>query len=281
MAPRVALVVDFPRVEERMILEALRERVEVEEVNLRYAALEVGGSGFDAAVVRPLSMYRALYAAAVLEASGAFTVNESKAIAVAGDKVLAYSRLASSGLPVPRSFYAATPQAALDAAGRLGYPVVLKPPVGSWGRLVSRASNPLELEQLARLRGMLPCSQLRSTIVQEYVDTRGSDVRCIVVAGSLLGCVRRAAAGGEWRSNVALGARVEALRADPEIEELAVKSAEAVGGFFVSVDIFEAGDGGYAVNEVNGVPEFKGFHKATGLNPAVSLAEELVARLKR
>lgn len=281
MGYTVALVWDVMRLEERMILEALRGRFRVELVDAKSAPLEFGGEGPEAALIRPISMYRALYSAAALESRGAFTVNSSTTLAVAGDKLLAYSRLTAAGIPVPRTLYASTPEAALEAAGRLGYPVVVKPPVGSWGRLVVRARDPGFLESVAAHRLEMPCSQLQAMIVQEHVDTGGSDIRCITVAGETVGCVRRVAGRGEWRSNVALGARTEPLRVDGELAELAVKAAGAVGGFFVSIDIFEDKRRGYLVNEVNGVPEFKGFYSATGLNPAVRLAEALAGVLRR
>ncbi|KSW11604.1 hypothetical protein CF15_01885 [Pyrodictium occultum] len=279
--PRVALVVDVVRMEERMLLDVLRSRAETETVDAGSMPLEVGSNSFDAAVIRPISMYRAAYAAASFEAARVFTVNRSETIMLAGDKMLTYARLAAARVPTPRSFYASSPQAALKAAEKLGYPVVIKAPLGSWGRLVSRVDNPVELEQLARLRQGLPCSQTRSMIVQEYLDTGGSDIRCIVMAGSLLGCIRRIAGSGEWRSNVALGARTEAYNADPALEDLVLRAAAAVKGFFVSIDVFETRERGYLVNEVNGVPEFKGFYRATGINPAVRLAEALIEELKR
>jgi len=278
--PAAAIVVDVVRLEEQMLLKALREYMNVSIVNVRSRALEIGINGFDAAVIRPISMYRAAYTAASFEAAGVFTVNSSQTIMTAGDKLLAYTRLAAARIPIPRSFYAADIDAALEAASRLGYPVVVKAPVGSWGRLVSRADTPEELEQLARMRQELPCSQTRSMIIQEYLDSGSSDIRCIVVAGTLLGCIKRVAQNGEWRSNVALGARIEVYKPDPVLEDITVRAAAVVKGFFVSIDVFKDDERGYLVNEVNGVPEFKGFYRATGINPARRLAEAILEELK-
>ncbi|BES80530.1 lysine biosynthesis protein LysX [Pyrodictium abyssi] len=278
---RVAVVVDVVRQEEQMLLKTLGEYMDARLFNVRSRALELGSDGLDAAVIRPISMYRAAYTAASFEAAGVFTVNQSETIMIAGDKLLAYARLAAARIPIPRSFYAADVEAALEAASKLGYPVVVKAPVGSWGRLVSRADSPEELEQLANMRQRLPCSQTRSMIVQEYLETGNSDIRCIVVAGTMLGCIRRIAQNGEWRSNVALGAKTEAYPANPALEDMVLRAAAAVKGFFVSIDVFETREKGYLVNEVNGVPEFKGFYRATGINPAKRLAEALLEELKR
>jgi len=278
---RLDLVVDVPRLEERLIRRELAEWASVETVNLRREPLPYGGLEADAAVIRPISMYQAAYAAAAYEASGATAVNTSQTIILAGDKALTYARLAAAGLPTPMTVLAATPEAALGAAEKLGYPLVLKSPVGSWGRLVARARSREKLSQLAELRAALPCTPQRTMLIQPLLDTNGADIRCVVVAGELLGCIKRTAAKkGEWRSNVALGAAVEPHSPDGELEELMLRAAEAVKGFFVSIDVFETRQG-YLVNEVNGVPEFKGFMKATGRNPAKALSKALHNLLKK
>ncbi len=279
MTMHVDLVVDVLRTEERLIQRALGAWARVRLVDVSAEPIEVGGKRVDAAVVRPISMYRAVYAAGSYEASRVFTVNSSEAIIYAGDKMLSYTRMRAFRVPVPRTYYAATPEAALKAGSELGYPVVVKSPVGSWGRLVSRARSPEKLEQIARLRSMLPCSQQRAMMVQEYLELGGSDIRCIVVYDSLVGCIVRRAGRGEWRSNVALGASVEPLEPDQELEDIVLRAARAIGGFFVSIDVFETKTRGYIVNEVNGVPEFKGFMRATGRNPAEELSKALYWRL--
>lgn len=274
-------MVDIQREEERRLAKALSEWADLETIDVRKRSLPYGALEADAAVVRPVSMYRAAYSAGAYESSGAFTVNTAEAIILSGDKALTYARLAARHIPVPPTFYAATPEAALEAAKETGYPVVVKPAVGSWGRLVARAATPGKLEQVARLRQHLPCSPQKAMLIQPLLETNASDIRCIVVAGEPLGCMRRTAQRpGEWRSNVALGARVEPLKPSREIEELAARAADAVNGYFVSIDIFETREG-YLVNEVNGVPEFKGFIRATGIDPAQALSTQLYNTLRR
>ena len=272
------MLVDKKRLEERLIEEALREWARLRLVRVDEQPLYYGEARADAAVVRPLSMYRALYSAAVYESSGAFTVNSSETIVYSGDKALAYSRLASHGIPIPRTLYASTPTAALKVEA--DETLVLKPPIGSWGRLVSRARNKDELEHQAVMRSLLPCATQRNTIIQEYIPNGGYDVRCIYIGGEVIGCIKRYKPAGEWRTNVALGGRVEKLPLNGELEELTIKTAEAVKGFFVSIDILESKKG-LLVNEVNGVPEFKGFLKATGKNPAIIISEKLKNGLRK
>jgi glutamate--LysW ligase ArgX len=162
----VDLVVDVVRLEEQLLRKALERWARLRVVDLDREPIPIGGARVDSAVVRPISMYRAAYAAAGYEAARVFTVNSSETIIYAGDKMLTYTRMRAHRLPVPRAYYASTPEAAVKAAEELGYPVVVKAPVGSWGRLVSRARRPEKVEQIARLRRALPCSQQRAMIVR-------------------------------------------------------------------------------------------------------------------
>ncbi len=290
---RVALLVDKVRFEEKRIASRLREwsSVELVHADKRIQWLKPprqtrsrGFGSFDVAVVRPLSMYLAAYASALAEAWGLPTVNPSEAILYSGDKLLAYSRLASHGIPIPPTGFLAGGAESLGLDESVEY--VLKPPVGSWGRLVSRVHGLGEARLHAALRARLPCMVQRVSIVQEYVVGGERDYRCLVVGGEGLGCIVRSSSVGEWRSNVALGASVEPVGDSGllgELLEASIRAAEAVGGVFVSVDLFYSEGDGVLVNEVNGVPEFKGFYRAYGgrVDPALRLSEWLRLRLRR
>lgn len=195
-------------------------------------------------------------------------MNASQAIMTCGDKVLTYSALSSRGIPIPKSFLALGRGAAIKAHKAFGGRAVDKPPLGSWGRMVSLVTSVEVADQIARAREMMP-SSVRGHIVQEYVETEGRDVRCLVLGGKLLGCVERIASSG-WRSNVALGSTVRPMRPSSMVEDLSIRAADAVGGEFVAVDLL--GDSEVLVNEVNGIPEFKGFMKATGVDVPRELA---------
>ena len=180
----IVVYVDRVRLEEKRIVSSISEwaSVRLERLDGRIEWITTrdkggGADGFDAAVVRPVSMYLAAYAAAIAEARGALTVNPSEAIIYSGDKLLAYARLASRGVPVPLTGLLSSPP---PAPGDLGLPrgeYVLKPPVGSWGRMVSRVNGLEDLVLHARLRSRLPCAVQRFTIVQEYVEGGDSDYR--------------------------------------------------------------------------------------------------------
>ena len=281
MAAEVELVYDVGRLEERLILKALR-RVSLEATVTNVKATPIGweNPGVMLSLIRPVSMHRAAYAAAVREAVGVSTINRSLTILMSGDKVLTLSMLRRHGVRFPESYLAFTAEAAEKALEMVGTPAVDKPPIGSWGRLVSLVRDGETLRSLVEHREMLPSQTARTHIIQRYIDNGKTDYRVLVLGDEVLGAIARSAREGEWRSNVARGGRIRAVNLESEMRELAVKAAEILGGEFVAVDLLKD-DGGYLVNEVNGVPEFKGFMEATMIDVPLKLAEHVKTVLKR
>jgi len=279
----IVLAYDYIREEEKRIVRAVKNAgVKLVLCNLLETPLDYYDRwNADAAIIRPVSMFNAVYAASYFEAVKTLTVNPSYTILYAGDKVLAYSLLKSAGIPIPHTVLSLGDDSLYVAAKRLGFPLVDKPPIGSWGRLVSLIENERQLATIAEHRVMLPSKQFRTHILQEYIVTANSDIRCLVVGDELLGCIKRIARRGEWRSNVALGARVEPYRPNSELAELVHKTLSAFRGLFLSIDIFKHKEKGYLVNEVNGVPEFKGFTRATGIRVEEVLINKILEQLRR
>ena len=216
-------------------------------------------------LVRTLSMFSGLYASAYYEAKSRIVINPWKTILMAGDKALTYALLARNKIPHPKTMVATTIDALRRAADMLGYPLVDKPPIGSWGRLASKIGDEVFLETIAAHRQAMKCSQLRIHVVQEYVETGSTDIRCIVLGDEVIGCMKRIAKPGEWRSNVALGAKAEPYKPSPLLEDLALRVKNLFEGVLLSIDFFERNKY-YLVNEVNAIPEFKGFMQATRIN---------------
>lgn len=267
----VEVIFDIPRIEEKLIIRALTELgIKPILTNVKDSPLSFDEASSRVCIIRPVSMYRALYSAAARESSGCITINSSSSIIYCGDKILTLSKLISAGLKVPRSLIAMSLQSAERAYKAIGMPLIDKPPIGSWGRLVSLIHDEMTGRSVLEHREMLTNQQLRIHLVQEYVNTPGRDIRAIVLDGELLGAVYRYRRADEWRSNVALGANAVAFSPDEELSELCIKAAEVIGGKFVSVDVLE--DDGYVLNEVNGVPEFKAFMQATKKDVAGKLA---------
>ncbi len=273
MALEVELLYDVPRLEEKLILKALREvGFDVKPTNIKALPLSWDEAPAPLAVVRPISMQRAVYAASIREAVGVRTINSSMCIMLAGDKVLSLGRFKRAGLRFPKSMVAFTAEAAEKAGAAVGYPAVDKPPVGSWGRLVTLVNDSRFLKSVVEHRELLPSQTARTHIIQRFINGGKKDYRVLVLGGEPLGAMLRIAREGEWRSNVARGGSVKAVKLDGEVSELAVKAAEVIGGEFVAIDLF-SDDGEFLLNEVNGVPEFKGFMEALHINVPMKLAE--------
>ncbi|MCS7143156.1 MAG: lysine biosynthesis protein LysX [Aigarchaeota archaeon] len=277
----VELLYDYPRLEEKLIMERLKRydmRVMMTNVNNR--PLQLGEKASDISLIRTISMYKAIYAAAVRESGGTYTVNNSETILLCGDKILTLSRIKKVGLNIPRSVVAMGKESAEAAQKSFKKPFVDKPPIGSWGRLVTLISDPIVWRSILEHREMLSSQQLRVHILQDYIEGEGRDIRAIVVGENVLGAIYRVSTAGEWRSNIALGSKPAYKKMDPELKEAIIKAAEVVNGAFVSVDLLE-GDGTYYVNEVNGVPEFKGFMEATGIDVADEVAKFVRSEVRK
>lgn len=276
---KVALVVDIIRQEEKLLVKALNERaVQFDIINVAQEPLPFSKelSRYDVGIIRPVSMYRSLYAAAVLESAGVHTINSSEVITNCGDKIIAYSKLFREGIPIPDSEIAMSEESTLKAYEKRGFPLVDKPPIGSWGRLVSLIKDLYEGKTIIEHREMLGNSALKVHIVQEYVGHKHRDIRCIVLGKELLGCYARNVAANDWRANIALGGSPSTVEVDNNLRSTVLRAASVMRGEFVSLDILEHEKKGYLVNEVNDNPEFKGFMVA--LN--ISVAEKLVDYIK-
>ncbi len=282
--PRLAILYDHPRYEEKRLLrEAEARGFEARLVNVDRLALSIPRDGqlpeADVYLQRSLSMYKALTVTAYIEGFGGRVVNSSRTQMLCGNKFLTTLMLHLHGVPVPRTVTVFERGEALRVAEKLGYPVVVKPVVGSWGRLVARADTPESLESILEDRFLLGGSIYRVVYMQEYVRKPGRDIRVFVVGDHVATAIYRVS--GSWRTNTALGGRAEAADVDPELEDLCLRAARAVGGGVLGVDVFEDPERGYLVNEVNSNIDFRNTERVTGYNLAGDIVEYLLELVKR
>lgn len=231
---------------------------------------------WDLALNREIGQVRATYAAQCLTAAGVEVVNSAAATEVCGDKWRSTVALQAAGVPTPRTALGLTPQAALDALDTLGYPAVIKPLVGSWGRMVVRLPDRAGAEGVLEYAAALPGPQSHLGYVQELIEKPDRDIRVIVVGGAVLGAVYRT--GDALRTNVALGGQTLPCEVTPEITKLSLDAAAAVGADIAGVDLLEDRDGRLLVLEVNHRVEFSGFQSA--LADKVDVADHIVDHLR-
>ena len=227
----------------------------------------------DVVLNRSVSHTRSVYAARCYAHYGVPTVNDPDTIELAGDKIRSSLRLAERGIPTPRTIVALCPEAAMAAIERIGYPAVLKPAVGSWGRLMAKVDTPEDAQQIIEHKEALPSPIHSIFYVQEFVPKPDRDLRVFVVGDRVVaGMVRRSTG---WRTNAARGATVEPAELTPELTELALRSAAAVGGGVLAVDLMESPHG-LVVHEVNPTPEFKALAGTTGADIAGAIVDYAV-----
>jgi [lysine-biosynthesis-protein LysW]--L-2-aminoadipate ligase len=207
---------------------------------------------------RSVSHYRGLYLAASLEFLNFKVINRFKVSETCGNKLLTSIALAKNKIPTPKTQFAFSAESALETISKTGFPLVLKPIVGSWGRGVFPLRDPESASMILEMREEDESPLSRIYYVQEMIDRPPRDIRCIVIGDQAIAAVYRYSAQSEWRTNIARGGKVEPAPITGQIEELALKTSEAVGGGILGVDMMEDKDRGLVVHEVNNTVEFRG-----------------------
>lgn len=277
MTPRIALVYDRLRAEERLLFEAFeRIGVAVESVYAPSLAVDLAHE-FDAAdvvLMRCVSQTRGAALARVYEAAGATVINSPRVIDTCGDKLATSVALVRAGVPTPRTGVAFDRDGAYRLAESLGYPVVVKPVVGSWGRMVARLSDRDALEAVLEHKEALGGPQHRILYLQEHVRKPGRDIRAFVRSDPTLGDDVIAAIyrhSDHWITNTARGGKATNCEVTPELRTVVAAAARAVGGGAVAVDLVEAEEG-LQVVEVNHTMEFRNSIETTGVDIPARIA---------
>ena len=279
---RIGILCSRVRIEEKLIFQAFRERrIAFDRIDTRQVTMDVAGplaEEYDAVLLRCVSHTRALYTARMLNGHGVETINSYDVISTCGDKVLTTLALVENGIPTPRTAIAFSQEAALRAVEEMGYPAVLKPPVGSWGRLMGKLNDREAAEAVIEHEAALDKAQEQPFYVQDYIHKPGYDIRTLVVGDRTVYAVYRSS--DHWITNTARGGRTAHLSLSAEIDSLSRRAAAAVGGGIVAVDILEEQDGSMLVNEVNHTPEFHGAMQATNVDIAGAIVDYVINAAK-
>ncbi len=278
---RLGVLISYLRAEEKAILAAARERgIDVTPVFDRELILDLSspdapGSGFDFDVVldRSVAHSRSGYTLRALRRWGVPTLNTAEAVRLCDDKAENSLVLEAAGIPSPRTLIAFDVDSAIRACETVGYPAVLKPVTGSWGRLLARVNGPEQARTILEQKRDLGSFHHAIFYVQEYIEKPGRDIRAYVVGDRVLAASYRSAQ--HWVTNAARGAQSAPCPITPDIEELALRSCAAVGARLAGVDLIETADG-LKVVEVNTGGEFKGLMSTTDVDIAGAIVEEAV-----
>ncbi len=219
----------------------------------------------DIVLQRCISHHRSLMVTRAIEGGGTPVINRLAVAEVCSNKLATTIALSKAGVPTPRTVVAMSSDAVEKAAEELGFPLVMKPFSGSWGRMVSVVRDMATLQSFVEYREELANPLEHMYYLQELVKRPPRDIRAVVAGDRIVACVYRYAPEGEWRTNVARGGTSKAFRADSELKEVVHRASDAVGGGVLGVDAMESSDG-YMVHEVNNTVEFKGAQSAVQTN---------------
>jgi [lysine-biosynthesis-protein LysW]--L-2-aminoadipate ligase len=231
----------------------------------RKLSYNLGKDKFDLDVVleRCINHSRAVHALRLFESVGLKCVNSSKVATICGDKILTSIHLQEHEVPQPEVRIAFTEEATLQAIEEMGYPVVLKPAVGSWGRLLSKVNDRNAAESILEHKATLGTYHHSIFYIQKYIEKNGHDIRSFVIGDSCIAAIYRSS--DHWITNTARGGVAQNCPLTDELKTLSLKAAQAVGGGIVAVDLFET-ENGLLVNEVNYTMEFRNSIDTTGVD---------------
>ena len=274
---RIGLLHSLIRKDEKYLIDEFNKipNVELAMIDDRELTFNLGKDSFDYDIVveRCINHSRALHALRLFEAAGVKCVNNFKVATVCGDKLLTSTALAENNVPQPEVRIAFTEESALKAIEEMGYPVVLKPAVGSWGRLLSKINDRDAAEAILEHKTVLGSYHHSIFYIQKYVDKRGRDIRSFVIGGECIAAIYRNSP--HWITNTARGGKASNCEITDEVFNISVAAAKAVGGGIVAIDLFET-DGGIQVNEVNYTMEYKNSITTTGVNIPAIMADYVI-----
>lgn len=275
---RIGVLCSRVRAEEKLIFTELERRgLAYEKIDDREQIFDLHRRAypFDVVLERCIQHSRALYMLKILGDAGVPTVNTYHVAVTCGDKFLTTQALVHAEVPTPGCLLAFTPESALAAIERLGYPVVLKPVIGSWGRMVSKINDRDAAEAILEHRDVLGSYQHSIFYIQQYIDKPGRDIRSFVVGDECIAAIYRTSE--HWITNTARGGVASNCPVTPELAELSVRAARAVGGGVVAIDLLEDRDGHLLVNEVNYTMEFRNSIDTTGVDIPGRIIDYVVA----
>jgi [lysine-biosynthesis-protein LysW]--L-2-aminoadipate ligase len=283
---RLGVLVSHLRPEEKLILAAARARglavtpLFDRALVLDLSAPDAAGSGLEVDVVldRCVAHSRSAHTLAALERWGIPTLNSAEAVALCDDKARNSLALEAAGVPTPRTLLAYSVEAALKACETVGYPAVLKPVTGSWGRLLAKVNGPEQARAVLAQKQKLGSFHHAIFYVQEFVPKPDRDIRAYVVGDRALAASYRTAK--HWVTNAARGAVSEPCPITPEIEELSLRACAAVGARLAGVDLIET-DAGLKIVEVNTGGEFRGLITTTDIDIADEIVAEAIRTARR
>jgi [lysine-biosynthesis-protein LysW]--L-2-aminoadipate ligase len=274
------ILYDQLRWEEKSLIETAKKKdINLEVINCRESSIELDKDKSphynDIILQRCVSYYNNLHSTAAFEGLGAKMINSLYTAIMCGNKLFTHMELSKTGIAIPKAFCAFSSQSALNILNKNGYPKVIKPVVGSWGRMIALLKDKEAAEAVIEDREhMYPLYQVY--YFEEFVKRPPRDIRCIVVGDRVVAAIYRYSGDTEWKTNMALGGKAEACKVTNEMEDLCLRAAKTMKGEILGVDLMESDENGLLVHEVNNTTEFKNTVRVTEIDIPSLIVDHLV-----
>jgi len=273
----ITILYDTIRLEEKLLIKAAKKNdipIEMVDCKQLFVDLNKNTQNFQTVLQRCVSYYRNIHSTATLEGLGARVINCLNTGILAGNKLFTHMLLQKAGIPTPEATIAFSKEAAIESLEKNGYPKIIKPTVGSWGRMVSKLNDKDSAEGIIESReSMHPIYQMY--FLEEFVQRPPRDIRAIVIGNNVAGAIYRIADNTNWKTNTHLGGSAEPCKVSNELEDICIKAKNTVQGEIVGVDLMESNDKGLIVHEINNTTEFRNVVKVTGVDIPTQMLEYL------
>ena len=278
---RLGILHSTIRGDEKLIIEAARKKnINVKLIDIRTQIFnpDTFSVDFDVALERSVSTVKGDYAIKFLENLGVPVVNSSAVSAVCGDKFLTSLALRKAKVPTPDFAMVFTLNQAVEAIRQIGgYPVVIKPAIGSWGRLLAKINDSDSLETVIEHKDVLGGPHQKAIYIQQYIEKPGRDIRAFVIDGKVICAIYRDSK--HWITNTARGGVATNCPVTKELSGICKKASDSVGGGILAMDIFETDDG-LSINEINHTMEFKNSESPTGVSISGAIVDYCIKQVK-
>ena len=268
MTNTITALYDTIRLEEKLLIESAKKNdINLEMVDCKKLFVDLNDKkNFDGPVLqRCVSYYRNLHSTAAIEGQGTKVVNCLNTGIFAGNKLFTHMLLQKAGVPTPDATVAFSKDSALESLDKNGFPKIIKPTVGSWGRMVSKINDMDSAEGIIDGREvMYPIHQVH--FLEEFVERPPRDIRVIVIGDNVAAAIYRNSGDGNWKTNTHLGGSAETCEITNELEDICIKAKDTVYGDIVGIDLMESNDKGMVVHEINNTTEFRNVVRVTGVD---------------
>jgi len=284
--PKVRIVFDRVRLEEKMLEQKAIElghdtkMIDAKTTQFTTESKKNDYDFGDVVLERCVSYFRGLHFTSALEFLDIPVLNRTEVANNCGNKMITSLLLRKHNVPTPKTYFTFSSEAAIETLEKVGYPLVIKPIIGSWGRGVVPLRDRETADAIIEVRELNDGPLDRIYYLQEMINRPPRDIRAISVGDQLIAAMYRTSTGG-FKTNIALGAEPIACEITKELEDICMKASKAVGGGILGIDVMEDEKRGFVVHEVNNTVEFKGMAKVAKKNIPKEMIDYAISYAKR